>query len=283
MAHTFGISRGSYYKQRGAPLSKRNRSKQIAQPIIIKAFLESKSEYGARRIQKALKAKNINMGRKRIGAIMKSLGLTPIAKRKFKVTTQQSSRPYYVAPNLINQNFTAAAPNEVWVGDITYVPTAQGWLYVATVIDLFSRKVVGMAMSQRIKTDLVLRAVNQAVRRRKPKPGLIMHSDRGSQYTSRAYSKLAKKHQIKLSMSGKGCCYDNAVAESFFHTLKIAVFHGQKYETRDQATRCIFSYVEGFYNQKRMHSTLGYMSPDEFEQNHINQPIHPIANCSLNG
>lgn len=199
------------------------------------------------------------------------------------MTTKQSAKPFFVAPNLLNQNFTTTAPNQDWVSDITYVPTAQGWLFVATVVDLFSRKVVGMAMSQRIKTDLVLRALLQALKRRSPPAGLIVHSDRGSQYTSRAYHKLAQKHEIQLSMSGKGCCYDNAVAKSFFHTLKVAVVHGEKFETRNQAMRCIFSYVEGFYNRKRMHSTLGYLSPDEFEKAYQNQPTHPIANCLLNG
>jgi len=146
----------------------------------------------------------IRMGKKRVIRIMNALGLKPKARKKFKVTTQQSSAPYYVAPNLLEQDFTETAPNQAWVTDITYVPTQEGWLYVATVIDLFSRKVVGLAMSQRLKTDLVLRAVSQAVTRRKPAPGLILHSDRGSQYTSRAYRKLTQKSGITLSMSSTG-------------------------------------------------------------------------------
>jgi len=221
------------------------------------------------------------MGKKRVIRIMNALGLKPKARKKFKVTTQQSSAPYYVAPNLLKQVFTETAPNQAWVTDITYVPTQEGWLYVATVIDLFSRKVVGLAMSQRLKTDLVLRAVSQAVTRRKPMPGLILHSDRGSQYTSRAYRKLTQKSGITLSMSSTGNCYDNAVAESFFHTLKIAVVHGQTYQTRNQATRSIFEYIELFYNQERMHSTLNYFSPNEFEENYFNQPVYPVANCLL--
>jgi transposase InsO family protein len=196
---------------------------------------------------------------------MKENDLRPKAKRKFKVTTQQSSKPYLVAENLLKQNFIVGAPNLAWVTDITYVPTAEGWLYVATVLDLFSRKIVGLAMSQRMTTDLVLRALNQAIKRRKASAGLIVHSDRGSQYTSKAYAALAKKHRIRLSMSSTGNCYDNAVAESFFHTLKLAVVHRQHYSTRDLAMRAIFEYIEVFYNRRRMHSTLNYLSPEEFE------------------
>jgi len=281
MARTFGFNRSAYYKQRDGQLSKNKVARLLAEPIITKAFNDSGGEYEARRIIKVLNKNQIQMGKKRVIRIMNALGLKPKARKKFKVTTQQSSAPYYVAPNLLEQVFTETAPNQAWVTDITYVPTQEGWLYVATVIDLFSRKVVGLAMSQRLKTDLVLRAVSQAVTRRKPMPGLILHSDRGSQYTSRAYRKLTKKSGITLSMSSTGNCYDNAVAESFFHTLKIAVVHGQTYQTRNQATRSIFEYIELFYNQERMHSTLNYLSPNEFEENYFNQPIYPVANCLL--
>jgi transposase InsO family protein len=282
MAKIFGFHRGSYYKNSRGKLSKRKIAQKIAEPLIIQSFNDSEGEYGSRRIIRFLKKNGVQMGKTRVVKIMNDLGLKPKARKKFKVTTQQSSKPYYVAPNLLAQEFTSAAPNQAWVSDITYVPTQEGWLYVATVIDLFSRKVVGLAMSHRLKTDLVLRAVGQAVSRRNPMPGLILHSDRGSQYTSRAYRKLTYKSGITLSMSGTGNCYDNAVAESFFHTLKIAVVHGQTYQTRNQATRAIFEYIELFYNQKRMHSTPNYCSPNEFEETYFNQPVYPLANCSLN-
>ncbi len=281
MARIFEFSRSSYYKQRDGKLSKNKVARLLAESIITKAFNDSGGEYGTRRIIKVLNKNQIKIGKKRVIKIMNALGLKPKARKKFKVTTQQSSKPYYVAPNLLEQDFTETAPNQAWVTDIIYVPTQEGWLYVATVIDLFSRKVVGLAMSQRLKTDLVLRAVSQAVTRRKPMPGLILHSDRGSQYTSRAYRKLTQKSGITLSMSSTGNCYDNAVAESFFHTLKIAVVHGQTYQTRNQATRAIFEYIELFYNQERMHSTLNYLSPNEFEENYFNQPVYPVANCLL--
>ena len=281
MARIFEFSRSSYYKQRDGQLSKNKVARLLAESIITKAFNDSGGEYGARRIIKVLSKNQIRMGKKRVIRIMNDLGLKPKARKKFKVTTQQSNKPYYVAPNLLEQDFTETAPNQAWVTDITYVPTQEGWLYVATVIDLFSRKVVGLAMSQRLKTDLVLRAVTQATTRRKPAPGLILHSDRGSQYTSRSYRKLTQKSGITLSMSSTGNCYDNAVAESFFHTLKIAVVHGQTYQTRNQATRTIFEYIELFYNQERMHSTLNYLSPNEFEENYFNQPVYPVANCLL--
>ena len=281
MARIFEFSRSSYYKQRDGQLSKNKVARLLAESIITKAYNDSGGEYGARRIIKVLSKNQIRMGKKRVIRIMNDLGLKPKARKKFKVTTQQSNKPYYVAPNLLEQDFTETAPNQAWVTDITYVPTQEGWLYVATVIDLFSRKVVGLAMSQRLKTDLVLRAVTQATTRRKPAPGLILHSDRGSQYTSRSYRKLTQKSGITLSMSSTGNCYDNAVAESFFHTLKIAVVHGQTYQTRNQATRTIFEYIELFYNQERMHSTLNYLSPNEFEENYFNQPVYPVANCLL--
>ena len=277
MAKVFDLNRSSYYKQIGGFISKRDCSNQVLTCHIIEIFQQSRQEYGATRIKQKLLQRGLVASKRRIGRLMKQNHLVAKARKKFKVTTTQSTRPYRVADNLLNQNFKAHAPNKAWVGDITYVKTAEGWLYVATVIDLFSRKVVGLAMSQRITKDLVLRALCQAIKRRTPLPGLILHSDRGSQYTSKAYWKLALKYGFKVSMSGKGCCYDNAVAESFFHTLKIAVIHGQQYQTRNQATRCIFEYVECFYNTKRMHSTLGHLSPNQFEQQWDQN--HPIEHC----
>lgn len=281
MAQALGISRSGYYKHKQAPLSKTERKNQDLIPIIQNIFHLSRHEYGSRRVKKALAIQGLEVSLNRIGNLMKRKQLVAKARKKFKVTTQQAERPYHLAKNLLQQNFQAARPNQAWVGDITYVATQEGWLYVATVIDLFSRKVVGLAMSQRMTQDLVLRAMYQALSRRKPQKGLIFHSDRGSQYTSKAMAVLAKKHGIELSMSGTGNCYDNAVAESFFHTLKIAVVHNQNYETRNQAMRCIFEYVEVFYNQQRMHSTLGYLSPTQFEEKWLNYFTN--TNCLLKG
>jgi transposase InsO family protein len=281
MAQALGISRSGYYKHKQAPLSKHKRRNQELIPRIHSIFHASRQEYGARRVKKSLAGEGIKVGLKRIGTLMKNQQLIAKAGKKFKVTTKQSVRPYHTAPNLLQQNFKAVRPNQAWVGDITYVPTQEGWLYLATVIDLFSRKVVGLGMSQHLTQDLVLRAMVQAVQRRKPPKGLIFHSDRGSQYTSKAMKKLAEKHGIHLSMSSTGNCYDNAVAESFFHTLKIAVVHKQSYATRNQAMRCIFEYIEVFYNQHRMHSTLGYLSPTQFEEKWLYYFTN--AHCLLKG
>ena len=260
MADTLGVSRSAFYK----PKSTRENHNDLTD-MIKQLFEASNQEYGAKRIHLALQALCIETSFYRVKQLMKAHHLIPKARRKYKVTTKQSKKPHYVAPNLLKQNFTVYVPNQVWVSDITYVLTNEGWLYVATVLDLFSRKIVGLAMSQRLKTDLVLRAVTQAVQRRKPPKGLILHSDRGCQYTSKAYRKLTSKYGIELSMSSTGNCFDNAVAESFFHTLKVNLIHGEKYQTRNQATRAIFEYVEIFYNKRRMHSSLNYLTPEQFE------------------
>lgn len=269
MAKTFGVHRSSYYSYLSMPNGKRQRQEKLLLPHIKRSFIHSREEYGSRRIKLDLGDLANNVSKTRINKIMQSNNLIPKARKRFKVTTQQSKKPYYVADNLLNQNFNFNAPNQAWCGDITYVPTDEGWLYVATVIDLFSRKIIGLSMSHRITSDLVLRATQQAINTRKPLAGLIMHSDRGSQYTSKAYHKLAKNNGIRLSMSGKGNCYDNAVAESFFHTLKIAVVHEQKFYSRKHAMRTIFEYVYSFYNRIRIHSTLGYLSPEKFENKYL--------------
>jgi len=266
MAKIFGISRSSYYSRCNHKKSRREIEDEELMKKVKEIFEDSRQEYGERRIKKALDEAGTRIGRPRVNRLMKKLNLVPKAKRKFKVTTKQSKKAYYVAPNLLNQKFIADRPNQIWVTDITYIHTQEGWLYAASVLDLFSRKIVGLAMSQRITVDLVLRAVGQAVKRRNPPAGLIIHSDRGSQYTSKAYHKFTKKHGLIISMSSTGNCFDNAVAESFFHTLKIAVVHDVVYLTRNQATRAVFEYVEIFYNRQRMHSALDYLTPEQFEQ-----------------
>jgi len=171
-----------------------------------------------------------------------------------------------IAPNHLDQHFTVEEPNKVWVSDITYVATQEGWLYVAVVLDLFSRKVVGLGMGKYLDTDLLVRAVKQALWHRGLKDGLMHHSDRGCQYTSKSFQELACRHNMQLSMSAKGRCYDNAVAESFFHTLKTELTNFYNYRIREEAETSIFEYIEVFYNRQRMHSTIGYVSPVEFEE-----------------
>ena len=195
---------------------------------------------------------------------MKKHGIVAKQKRRYKQTTKANGA-HPVAPNLVDRNFAAAAPNEKWTTDITYIPTLEGWLYLAVVLDLFSRRIVGWAMSARMTSDLVLDALHMAIRERKPAVGLIHHSDRGSQYTGAPYQELLKSHQFQVSMSGTGNCYDNAPTESFFGSLKMEWVHHVVYETRSQARTDIFFYIEAFYNRQRRHSTLGYVSPAAHE------------------
>ncbi|RMV76780.1 putative transposase [Pseudomonas caricapapayae] len=202
--------------------------------------------------------------RKTVAASMRRQGLRAKAARKFKATTL-SNHTLPVAQNLLNQDFTASAPNQKWVGDITYLYTDEGWLYLAAVIDLYSRRVVGWAMNERMTADLVCDALRLALWRRNYPRGVIVHSDRGSQYCSAVYQQLLQRHQLRCSMSAKGNRYDNACAESFFHTLKVECIHGERFINRAQMRETVFEYIEVDYNRQRRHSTLGHISPQAFE------------------
>ena len=210
------------------------------------------------------KAAGYRIGRKRVARLMRENDIRAKAKRKFKVTTD-SRHDHPVAPNLLDRQFTVEAPNTVWLADLSYIWTREGWLYLAVVLDLFSRQVVGWAMDEQMPQELTLAALDMALQRRRPLPGLMHHSDRGSQYAAGAYQKRLAEHGIVCSMSRKGNCWDNAPMESFFHTLKTELVHHRDYLTRDEARRDIFEYIEVFYNRQRRHSTLGYLSPAQFE------------------
>jgi transposase InsO family protein len=199
---------------------------------------------------------------------MRANGIVAVQKRKFRLTTT-SKHDYPVWPKVLNRNFEAKKPDAVWVSDITYIWTFEGWLYLAAVLDLFSRGVVGLAMDKTIAETLVLQAMQQAILRRSPAKGLILHSDRGSQYAGNDFKALLAQNEFVGSMSKKGDCWDNAVAESFFHTLKVELIHRRKFKTRDDAKGKIFEYVEMYYNRKRAHSTLGFLSPFEYERQAI--------------
>lgn len=204
----------------------------------------------------------------RIARLMRKNGIRAKTKRKFKATTlSKHNRP--VAPNLLDQNFSIDRPNAVWVSDITYVPTGEGWLYLATTLDLFSRKVVGWAMDSHMKTDLVMAALRMAIQRRAIEPGLIHHSDRGVQYASQDFQDLLSSVGMVCSMSRKGNCYDNAVQESWYHTMKTELVYHEHFATRDEALAKIFQYIEVFYNRERLHSSLGYLAPAQFESKHL--------------
>jgi putative transposase len=220
--------------------------------------------YGVRRIHRQLLADGEACSRNRVARLMRKCGIEARRKRKYRVTTD-SKHSFPVAENLLERKFFCAGPNQVWVSDITYVWTVEGWLYLATVIDLNSRMVVGWSMNERLDRSLALDALSMAVGRRSPVPGLIHHSDRGGQYASNDYQKALERHGMRCSMSRKGDCWDNAVAESFFSSLKSERVHHRLYRSRDEARRDIFEYIEVFYNRIRLHSTLGYLSPAQFE------------------
>jgi transposase InsO family protein len=234
--------------------------------IVEGAFVGSRQTYGTRRIKKQLeRLYGLILSRRRIGRIMKKLGLNTRNKRRFRVLTTNSNHNYAISPNRLHQDFYASQPDQVYVGDITYVPTSEGWLYLATVIDLCSRRVVGWSMDAHMTATLVNDALFMALKKRNPQRGLIWHTDRGSQYAADAHRELLKEYGIIQSMSAKGNCYDNAVAESFFHSLKTELTHHIKFETRSQANQAIFEYIEVFYNRQRLHSSNNYLSPVDFE------------------
>lgn len=261
----FNVSRSGYYKFAYAePADRVKEDKRLSEKIKV-IHKESRETYGSPRIHAELHALGETCSRKRVARLMKESGIAAKMKKRFKVTTKANPKAK-VAPNLLEQDFTADAPNQRWAADFTYVATQEGWLYVAVILDLFSRKVVGLAMHERMTADLVLKALEQAVLHRAPQSGLIHHSDRGSQYTSQDFQALLTLYGMIASMSGTGNCFDNAMAESFFHTLKTEHVYFDHYETREQAKQSIFEYIEVFYNRKRRHSTLGYLSPEVFEQ-----------------
>jgi len=259
------VSKSGYYAWKKRPKSQRRIDNEALLIEIRRVFVDNDSDFGSPRIWDDLKKANIPCSENRVARLMRAAGLVAIQRRKFKATTN-SKHNWPVAPNLLERNFSADEPNKIWVTDITYIWTWEGWLYLSFVLDLFSRGVVGLAMSERITDDLTQNALNQAIGRRNPQSGLIHHSDRGSQYASGDYQALLKQHGIIPSMSRKGDCWDNAVAESFIHTLKVEKVNRYRFKTRDEAKNKIFEYVEMYYNRKRTHSSLGYFSPFDYEK-----------------
>jgi transposase InsO family protein len=263
MCELLGVTRSSYYHWMKVDRQEDDTLNQI----ITDTFIGSRHTYGTRRIKKRLEQLyGLIVSRRRIGRIMKKLSLSTRHRRRFRVLTTDSRHNYAIAPNRLHQYFYVSEADQVYVGDITYVPTAEGWLYLAVVIDLFSRKVVGWSMDSSIRTSLVNDALEMAIQSRRPEHGLIWHTDRGSQYASDSHRALLKEHGIVQSMSRKGNCYDNAVAESFFHSLKTELIHHFRFETRAQANQAIFEYIEVFYNRQRLHSNNDYLSPVDYEK-----------------
>jgi putative transposase len=265
MAKVLGVSRSGYYRYLHAKPSCRKQANQILLEQIKTVHQDSRELYGSPRVHAALKQQGMTCGRHRVARLMKKNNIQAKIPKQYKVTTKVNPQ-LLAAKNLLDQDFSAKRPNEKWVSDLTYIKTHEGWLYLAVVLDLFSRRIVGMSMSTEMTSALVINAFKQAVLHRHYPKEFIYHSDRGSQYASREFQALLKSHKILASMSGKGNCYDNAAMESFFHTLKTeCVYLKNIYATRQEAERDIFDYVETFYNPKRLHSTLDYLSPKDFE------------------
>ena len=264
------VSRSGFYHwlKFGRQPSQRALLQQQRDEQIQQIFADSKQRYGATRIQAELEDKQQTACIKTISGSMKRQGLAAKAARKFKVTTD-SNHQLPIAPNLLERDFTATAPNQKWVTDITYLWTSEGWIYLAVIIDLFSRAVIGWSMSPNMKADLVCDALKMAIFRRGRPKGVIVHSDRGSQYCSGDFRDLLKKYELQQSMSRKGNCWDNACAESFFHSLKVEAIHGEPIMDRKTMRQAVFEYIEVDYNKTRRHSANGYVSPEAFELKNI--------------
>jgi transposase InsO family protein len=265
ICRVLGVTRSGFFAWLKREPSLRQRRREQLVRKIKAVHQQNRGLYGSPRVHRALLIDGQRVSRNTVAKLMRQERIRAKTKRRFVPRTTDSTHQQPVAPNLLDRNFTASAPDCKWAADITYIPTDEGWLYLAAVLDLFSRKVVGWAMADRLQTDLVSDAMQMALEHRQPSEGLLHHSDRGVQYASDDYQQLLARHGICVSMSGKGDCWDNAVMESFWATLKTELVHQQRYQTRQQAKASIFEYIEVFYNRKRLHSSLGYVSPESFE------------------
>lgn len=272
MCEVLQVSRSGYYAWRKRPISKREMANQVLVKQIRAVHEQSFETYGSPRIYHELNAQGIRCSEKRVARLMRRHGIQAKQTKRFRVTTK-ANRQHLVAPNLLRRPFTASRPDEKWLADISYIHTREGYLYLAAVMDLFSRRIVGWAMAPRMTSALVITALKMALRQRRPPQGLLHHSDQGSQYTGTHYRQLLHHHQIRVSMNGVGNYYDNAPMESFFGTLKQELVYHRSYRTRAQARSDIFYYLEAFYNRRRRHSSLTYLSPDEFERHYFSKPI----------
>jgi putative transposase len=264
MCAVLGVSTSGFYGWAKRPASRREQENQKLLNRIQSIHADSEENYGAEKTYKALRAEGESCGRHRVARLRRINGIVAKRMRRFRAAyaARNSAPP---APNLLAQNFTADAPSRIWVSDISSISTRKGWLHLAVVVDLYSRRVVGWSMSNRINQQLVIDALIMAIRKRNPEPGLIHHSDQGVPYRATTYQTILKTHDMIASMSRKGNCYDNAVAESFFSNLKNELVYHDDYQNRDEARAAIFKYIEVFYNRKRLHQTLDYKSPAQYE------------------
>jgi putative transposase len=266
MCRVLRVSRSGFYGWHKRAPSRRARRQQELLKKIRKVHQEHRELYGSPRVYRALLIDGERISRNTVAKLMRQAKIRAKVRKRFVPRTTDSRHQQPVADNLLKRQFNAAAPNQKWLADITYVPTAQGWLFVAAMLDIHSRKIVGWSMDDHMQTNLVTRALEMALVHRRPAgANLLHHSDRGSQYASDDYQQRLERHGITVSMSNHGDCYDNAMMESFWATLKCELVHQQHYATREQAKQSIFEYIEVFYNRKRLHSSLGYVSPDAFE------------------
>ena len=272
MCKVLEVSTSGYYAWRGRPPSKREMANRALTAKIKEEFKKSGETYGSPRIYQVMRKLGLMCSKNRVARLMRVEGLRAKQSRRRKSTTRRNKADR-AAPNILKRDFSTSAPNQKWLADITYIATQEGWLYLAVVMDLYSRRIVGWAMSKRMTSDLTLAALAMAIRRCRPEPGLIHHSDQGSQYTDSEYQAVLAAHRILPSMNGVGSWWDNAPMESFFGLLKSELVYDRAYRTRDEASPDLFYYIEAWYNRRRLHSALGYESPEAYEQLYHNNMI----------
>ncbi len=265
MCRVLEVNRSGYYKRKRNGLGKRSKENKIILERIKEIHSESQERYGSPRITAELKREGLECNKKRIARLMNKNGIAARIFRKYRSTTN-SEHHKERSENILSREFDREKANEVWTSDITYIRTEEGWLYLAAVLDIYSRKVIGWELDKRLNTELVEQALQNALTDRKVESGIIFHSDQGIQYASESFRKLLRENGFIQSMSRRGNCYDNAITESFFHTLKTELTSRKRYKTREEARRSIFEYIEIFYNRKRLHSAIGYCSPVEYEK-----------------
>lgn len=270
MCRLFGVTRQGYYAYAGRPPPAQKPAELALRAEVARVHRESRGTYGSPRTLAALRASGFAASKRRVERTMRALGLQARPRRRFRTTTKSNPK-HPVAPNILDRQFAASRPNQRWVTDITYIWTNEGWCYLAAILDLFSRRVVGWALDATLSTSLPLRALDAAIKRRSPQPGLQHHSDRGCQYTSQDYRAALSQLGIEVSMSRKGNCWDNAVAESFFATLKTELIYRRFWPSRLELRAAVFDYIEVFYNRQRLHSTLDYKTPDQIETQYAAQ------------
>jgi putative transposase len=271
MCRLLGVTRQGFYSYAKRPPPERRPREVALRAEVSRIHEKSRGTYGSPRVLAELRASGFPASKRRVERTMRGMGLRARPRGRFRTTTKANPK-HPVAPNLLNRQFAASRPNERWVTDITYIWTNEGWCYLAAILDLFSRRVVGWALEATLNTSLPLRALDEAIRRRAPTPGRLQHhSDRGCQYTSQDYRDALTELGIEVSMSRKGNCWDNAVAESFFATFKTELIYGRSWNSRSEVRSAVFEYIEVFYNRQRLHSTLDYKTPDQLEKEHAAQ------------